>query len=257
MHPGNRFYQAQVKNMKPLYSKTESNFEKSLIATEIVNSVQQRNPPGRFLEQIGKNKPWTVLSQDKVIKKVKRALRDKQQPSKEKVKGDKQEAKPNITIPEPKKTTAQKATPASVPVPAPTPTVDLTIPPMPPLSSTENDMEKNTHTSTQYSSLISSIKSEPNHHFGGLSDSLRTSQLIGLPDEQKQEYRHVSVDQIGNHMNGNIMSNNDINVHQLYASEGHNLQYKKDVETLYKPDGAFSAYIGNNVNTLNSDQFAF
>ena len=81
-HAGNRFYREKVKEMKILCSIKETNFEKSLVASsEVVRSVQERNPPGRFLEQmrIGMDESWTILSQDRIRMHVKQALRDKPQ----------------------------------------------------------------------------------------------------------------------------------------------------------------------------------
>lgn len=234
MHPGNRFYQAKVKEMKPLYAKTESNFEKSLIATEIVNSVQQRDPPGRFLEQTGKNQPWVVLPHDKIMKKVKQALRDKPISSKEKA-GGAQTGTSTSNLPTRASQKPTHSTEAAVlGIQSSCPKEDTTMPPMPPLS-TENDILGSLGNDIQTETIRSSM-----------ADSLRTSQLFAIQPEHTspQEYRHISVDQID--MNGNIPSNNS-QVHRnnlFYASEG---------QVQYSNDCALSAYTSSKNSTIPNE----
>jgi len=80
MHPGNRYYQDKVMANKQSYKESRGNFDKNMIAGSILNDIQSRSPPGRFLESHVSNgkEIWTIImDQDIVIKKIKQALRDK------------------------------------------------------------------------------------------------------------------------------------------------------------------------------------
>lgn len=77
-HEGNQFYRAKVHERKQDYKNQTSNFGKTLIAKEIVRIVHFRSPPGRFIEQDGKTNRWIVVSDEEAEKKVKQALREKE-----------------------------------------------------------------------------------------------------------------------------------------------------------------------------------
>lgn len=80
-HPGNRFYQERVEEKRQAYKEAAGNYDKNFIAASIIDAVEARSPPGRFLESKvvdGKEVWFEMGSRDKVIKKIKQALRDKQ-----------------------------------------------------------------------------------------------------------------------------------------------------------------------------------
>lgn len=80
MHPGNRYYQDKVMANKQAYNEARGNFDKNMIAGSILNQIQSRSPPGRFLESHVRNgkETWSIImNRDTVIKKIKQALRDK------------------------------------------------------------------------------------------------------------------------------------------------------------------------------------
>jgi len=80
MHPGNKYYQDKVMANKQSYKESRGNFDKNMIAGSILNDIQSRSPPGRFLElHVSNGKEiWSIImDQDIVIKKIKQALRDK------------------------------------------------------------------------------------------------------------------------------------------------------------------------------------
>jgi len=75
-HPGNIFFRNLIHKYKHHYIHTGPS-EKKLITKRIVEEVQQRNPPGRFLKQNPENELWDCLDIDKVLKKTGQALREK------------------------------------------------------------------------------------------------------------------------------------------------------------------------------------
>lgn len=75
-HPGNIFFRNLIHKYKHHYIHTGPS-EKKLITKRIVEEVQQRNPPGRFLKQNHDNELWDCLDIDKVLKKTGQALREK------------------------------------------------------------------------------------------------------------------------------------------------------------------------------------
>jgi len=80
MHPGNRYYQERVMENRQAYKESKGNFDKSLIAVSILDDIQNRSPPGRFLESHVRNgkEIWSIIvDRDTAIKKIKQALRDK------------------------------------------------------------------------------------------------------------------------------------------------------------------------------------
>lgn len=80
MHHGNRYYQERVMENRQAYKESRGNFAKNVIAESILDSIQNRNPPGRFLESHvnddGKE-IWSIITdRNALIKKIKQALRD-------------------------------------------------------------------------------------------------------------------------------------------------------------------------------------
>jgi hypothetical protein len=75
-HPGNVFFRHLIHKYKHHYIHTGPS-EKKLITKKIVEEVQQRNPPGRFLKQSNETELWDCLDIDKVLKKTGQALREK------------------------------------------------------------------------------------------------------------------------------------------------------------------------------------
>ena len=75
-HPGNIFFRNLIHKYKHHYIHTGPS-EKKLITKRIVEEVQQRNPPGRFLKQNQDTELWDCLDIEKVLKKTGQALREK------------------------------------------------------------------------------------------------------------------------------------------------------------------------------------
>ncbi len=75
-HPGNIFFRNLIHKYKHHYIHTGPS-EKKLITKRIVEEVQERNPPGRFLKQNPETELWDCLDIDKVLKKTGQALREK------------------------------------------------------------------------------------------------------------------------------------------------------------------------------------
>lgn len=78
-HPGNRFYQDRIQENIQAYKESIGNYDRNMIAAAIFNKVQSRSPPGRFLESrvLNRKEVWYCIAKDKVIRKIKQALRDK------------------------------------------------------------------------------------------------------------------------------------------------------------------------------------
>ncbi len=75
-HPGNIYFRRLINKYKHHYILTGPS-EKKLITKKIVEEVQSRNPPGRFLKQNSDNELYDGLDMDKVLKKTGQALREK------------------------------------------------------------------------------------------------------------------------------------------------------------------------------------
>lgn len=75
-HPGNIYFRRLINKYKHHYINTGPS-EKKLITKRIVEEVQTRNPPGRFLKQNSDNELYDGLDMDKVLKKTGQALREK------------------------------------------------------------------------------------------------------------------------------------------------------------------------------------
>ena len=75
-HSGNIFFRNLIQKYKHHYIHTGPS-EKKLITKKIVEEVQKRIPPGRFLKQNHETELWDCLDIDKVLKKTGQALREK------------------------------------------------------------------------------------------------------------------------------------------------------------------------------------
>jgi hypothetical protein len=76
-HIGNLRFRALIKQKHdPTYCEGFSSSEKKALAKEIIQHIQDLNPPGRFLKQHGENGPWVELTKTETEKKTKQALRD-------------------------------------------------------------------------------------------------------------------------------------------------------------------------------------
>lgn len=80
MHHGNRYYQQRVLENRKAYKESRGNYAKNMIAASILDNIQNRSPPGRFLESRVDNNDteiWSIITdQSALIKKIKQALRD-------------------------------------------------------------------------------------------------------------------------------------------------------------------------------------
>lgn len=79
MHPGNKYYQQRVLEFENEYQESRGNYDKNRIAQTILDDIESRSPPGRFLELSHANgqEIWLVMmDHGTVIKKIKQALRD-------------------------------------------------------------------------------------------------------------------------------------------------------------------------------------
>ncbi|KAI2512079.1 hypothetical protein MHU86_2367 [Fragilaria crotonensis] len=84
-HPGNKWYRNHVRSRKEFYGQSQKhtkkftaaqNHTKKLIAKAIVDDVQSRDPPGRFLKKDKKTGLWKLASYDKAVRKTSQALRE-------------------------------------------------------------------------------------------------------------------------------------------------------------------------------------
>ena len=77
LHPGNAFYRTLVKFSKVEYANVKSP-QKKLIIAQIIDEVNKKSPPGRFLKQNHKSKEWECLTLADAKKKTGQALREDQ-----------------------------------------------------------------------------------------------------------------------------------------------------------------------------------
>lgn len=75
-HPGNKKYRKMVEDRKIDYHIKYDKVRKKLIAREIVNTVRNQNPPGRFLEQNKETGKWNDVGNPKAIEKTIQTLRE-------------------------------------------------------------------------------------------------------------------------------------------------------------------------------------
>lgn len=73
-HPGNQRYRTLIGAATERYSSTSNKLEKTLIVSEIVQAVQNRQ--GRFVKKEKKGGPWVVVDEVFAREKVGQSLRD-------------------------------------------------------------------------------------------------------------------------------------------------------------------------------------
>ena len=74
-HPGNKLYRQMVDDKKSKYLSSKQ-FDKPLVAMEVVHEWRALDPPGRFLKQDDDTKLWTDVGDERARKKTSQALRD-------------------------------------------------------------------------------------------------------------------------------------------------------------------------------------
>ncbi|KAI2512080.1 hypothetical protein MHU86_2368 [Fragilaria crotonensis] len=84
-HPGNNWYRCLVRSNKTLYDQAPKHAKhltatqyhtKKGIAEAIVDGLQARDPPGRFLQKCNKTGLWMEASYDTAVRKTSQALRE-------------------------------------------------------------------------------------------------------------------------------------------------------------------------------------
>ena len=78
MHPGNIMFRDLVMQDHAKYSLA-SNAEKKNIASQIIDTIKNKNPPGRFLTQDKETGAWICMSSEKASQKVCQRLREYKQ----------------------------------------------------------------------------------------------------------------------------------------------------------------------------------
>jgi hypothetical protein len=76
-YPGNIQFRNMINRRKDEYKLLDSNTQKNELAIAIMREVQCLNPPGRFLIEDANGMIFYELEKDKVLAKVKQALREK------------------------------------------------------------------------------------------------------------------------------------------------------------------------------------
>ena len=83
-HSGNIYFRNLISNYKRKYVLSEPAIKKQ-ITNQVLNIVQGRHPPGRFLRQEAKSGEWTQLDRETALRKTAQALREKAPELKKKV----------------------------------------------------------------------------------------------------------------------------------------------------------------------------
>ena len=78
-YPGNVQFRCMVDRKKKDYRTLKRNKDKNTVAMEIMREVQGLNPPGRFLMEDSSGRLFRELSSERVLSKVKQALREKKE----------------------------------------------------------------------------------------------------------------------------------------------------------------------------------
>lgn len=77
LHLGNIYFRELVEANKTKYTSSQCNKVKNSIILEIVNKIQSRTPPGRFLTKDNDSGLWYVMAYKKMLKKTGQALRER------------------------------------------------------------------------------------------------------------------------------------------------------------------------------------
>ena len=75
-HPGNRRFQITIQLYNDRYASCKSKFEKSVIVSEIVDSVRENSPMGGFVKRDAKTGAWFEVGDSVAREKVGQALRE-------------------------------------------------------------------------------------------------------------------------------------------------------------------------------------
>jgi len=72
-HPGNWYYRAVVSDQKEEYAKG-SRMKKKVVIKRVLEQIQSRTPPGRFLENV--NGKWYCMKENYILRKIGQSLRE-------------------------------------------------------------------------------------------------------------------------------------------------------------------------------------
>merc|ERR1712232_171574 len=75
-HPGNKYFRDIVKQYQDDYLVAKNNYEKYLTSMEILKSIRNLNPPGRFVLQDSSSRLWNDVGDDRARRKISQALRE-------------------------------------------------------------------------------------------------------------------------------------------------------------------------------------
>ena len=75
-HPGNKHFRDIVKQYQDDYLVAKNNYEKYLTSMEILKSIRNLNPPGRFVLQDSSSRLWNDVGDDRARRKISQALRE-------------------------------------------------------------------------------------------------------------------------------------------------------------------------------------
>ena len=74
-HLGNIIFRKQIKHMKETYANCAKR-EKIIHRRKIYDTIQNQEPPGRFLKMDEKTNLWLEISENEALEKIGRALRE-------------------------------------------------------------------------------------------------------------------------------------------------------------------------------------
>jgi len=75
-HDGNKYFRNVVKQYQDDYLVAKNNYEKYLTSMEILKSIRNLNPPGRFVLQDSTSRLWSDVGDDRARRKISQALRE-------------------------------------------------------------------------------------------------------------------------------------------------------------------------------------
>lgn len=75
-HEGNLYFRKLIRENKELYLSRPKN-EKMLVARDIYNTIEDLDPPGRFLQKNPETGSWFEIGKDRALEKISQALREK------------------------------------------------------------------------------------------------------------------------------------------------------------------------------------
>lgn len=75
-HEGNLYFRKLIRENKELYLSRPKN-EKMLVARDIYHTIENLDPPGRFLQKNPETGSWFEIGKDRALEKISQALREK------------------------------------------------------------------------------------------------------------------------------------------------------------------------------------